>query len=302
MIRGLVFLSAVLWAAGTFAADAPFLWKVQGAKATHYLMGSVHLLPKSAYPLPAEVERAYAETSALVLETDLDAVGAPAAQKQILSAARGAQKLRDEIGPEMYARLQTQLETLDLNPRLCDDFKPWFCSLTMSVLAFQKLGMNPDRGVDVHFFNRAEKDGRPMRWLEQPEQQMALFAGMDAQMSRSFLQSALEELEDPGRSPQALIDAWMQNDVAGIGTMVAEMRADHPALYARLLADRNREWLPQLEEIFGSDKPQMVLVGAAHLVGPDGLVTQLTQRGWRLQRQGTAASELRDLPEPALEP
>ena len=44
----------LLFSAGALAAgDAPFLWQVKGAKTTHYLMGSMHLLPASAQPLAA---------------------------------------------------------------------------------------------------------------------------------------------------------------------------------------------------------------------------------------------------------
>lgn len=282
LARKLAFLVLALpwWPAQ--AADAPFLWEVQGAEATHYLMGSVHLLPPSAYPLHPALEQAYAATTGLVLETDLSAVGAPKAQRRMLAAGRAVRPIAEEIGPELHERLQARIASLQVNESLCEELKPWFCALSISVLAFQRAGMSPDRGLDAHFYRRALDDGRPLLWLEAPEQQIALFADMTPQMGLHFLHSAIEELESPQRGPEALIRYWQENDLEGMAGLVAEMHEDHPELHARVLADRNRAWLPRLTTLFKAKEPQLVIVGAAHFVGPDGLLVLLPQHGVRL--------------------
>jgi uncharacterized protein YbaP (TraB family) len=46
-----------------------------------------------------------------------------------------------------------------------------------------------------------------------------------------------------------------------------------------MLVDRNKKWMPTILEYFKTAAVEYVLVGAAHLVGEDGLLQQLEQRG-----------------------
>jgi uncharacterized protein YbaP (TraB family) len=50
------------------------------------------------------------------------------------------------------------------------------------------------------------------------------------------------------------------------------------------VAGRNRNWLPQLEELLAGGEPAMAVVGALHLVGNDGLISQLRARGYRVEQ------------------
>ena len=63
--------------------------------------------------------------------------------------------------------------------------------------------------------------------------------------------------------------------------MVMDMRANYPKLHARLLADRNRAWIAPLKQIFASERSHLVLVGAAHMLGPEGLIALLSDAGYR---------------------
>ena len=47
---------------------------------------------------------------------------------------------------------------------------------------------------------------------------------------------------------------------------------------------RNRRWVPQIEECLSQQKC-FVVVGAAHLVGPDGLVAMLRAKGYTVKQQ-----------------
>ena len=50
-------------------------------------------------------------------------------------------------------------------------------------------------------------------------------------------------------------------------------------MYQRLLVDRNRNWLPKIEALFARPGRAFVVVGAAHLVGPDGLLATALGKG-----------------------
>src|SRR6266571_4418326 len=47
------------------------LWKVQGKENAVYLLGSIHLLKKEDYPLPAPLEAVFSDSKIAVFETDI---------------------------------------------------------------------------------------------------------------------------------------------------------------------------------------------------------------------------------------
>lgn len=261
------------------ANDAPFLWKVQGGGATHYLLGSMHLMPGSAYPLPASIQHAYAQTRGLILETDPAALEAPELQARMVDAGVTGRGLVKEIDSALYARVRRQAQASDLPPTVCDRFKAWFCALSLTLYEFQRAGMEPKFGIDQHFYRRARADRRPVSWLEEADTQFRLFSNMDATVSAQFLASSLDDLSQEQWSPAALMEVWRDNDSPALAALLESTRRDFPQTYARLLSDRNRAWMHTLVERLQGRTPQLVVVGAAHLVGPDSVVAMLKAHG-----------------------
>jgi uncharacterized protein YbaP (TraB family) len=60
---------------------------------------------------------------------------------------------------------------------------------------------------------------------------------------------------------------------------------DSPELYQRLLVERNHNWIPRVERCLKEKSACFVVVGAAHLVGPDGLPTLLAKLGYKVTQQ-----------------
>lgn len=272
-------------------AAAPFLWEVHGRSATHYLLGSVHLLPQAAHPLPKALEDAYARADTLVFESDLGALDAPEMQKDLLAAARVDGGLAAEIPKALYERVQARARAYGLTANVCDPYAAWFCALTFDVFSFHEQGFDAALGLDQTFFQRAVDDNKTIEWFEAPREHLRLFSAMGAPMGREFLAATLDEADDPGEQPEALFKAWQAGDVAFVETLVVEMRRDFPDLYERLLAARNRAWLPGLVARLDSGTPQLVVVGAAHLVGADGLLAALRARGFDVRAYGATAPE-----------
>jgi uncharacterized protein len=63
----------------------------------------------------------------------------------------------------------------------------------------------------------------------------------------------------------------------------AELKAE-PQMYQRLLVDRNKAWLPKIEALFTRSGHALVVVGAAHLVGADGVVAMLKAKGYTVEQ------------------
>jgi len=283
------------------AADAPFLWQVEGPKATHYLLGSVHLLPEAAGDLPAGIQDAYDASDSVVFETDIGALQQPQVQIAMMAAARSQQGLKAEIGEKMYAQLVKHAAHIGMPVSACDPFRPWFCAMTLEVFSYRKAGFSGDNGIDRQIYGWAHEDGKDVRWLEQPAVHVGLFTSMSDALSREFLASALDDSGgDAGDDPGELLRAWKDNDFDAIETLDKQLKAGYPEVYQHLLSERNRSWMPQLKRLMDGAEPQLVVVGAAHLVGPDGLVAQLRARGYKVLPYVAIESQLMTMDRPPL--
>ncbi len=58
-----------------------------------------------------------------------------------------------------------------------------------------------------------------------------------------------------------------------------------PETMDMLLGDRNRNWLPGIEAMLVTAEVELILVGALHLAGEQGLLAQLRKRGYKLEQQ-----------------
>lgn len=304
--RGLLccmLLLCTTFAAGgaSASADAPFLWQVQGPKTTHYLLGSVHLLPDAAEDLPSGIQDAYDASQGVVFETDIGAIEQPQVQIALLAAARSKQGLKAEIGDKMYADLARHAAHIGMPVTACDPFRPWFCAMTLEVFSYRKAGFSGDNGIDKQIYGWARQDDKDVRWLEPPAAHIGLFTGMSDALAREFLASALDDSAgDAGDDPAELLRAWKDNDVGAIETLDKQLKAGYPGVYQHLLSDRNRNWQPQLKRLLDGGEPQLIVVGAAHLVGPDGLITQLRARGYKVLPYVAIESQLVTMNRPPL--
>jgi len=261
---------------------APFLWEVQGPKVRHFVLGSVHLLPPSARPLPRALDAAYAATQALVVETDLEALASPEMQGRMLGAAREDRPggLRAQIGRSLYKKLQKRARALGMPAQdVCADLRAWFCALALELYPFQQAGFSVEYGIDHHYFSLARDDARPVISLETPEFQVALFAQMPEALGKQMLAATLDEATYESQTPEELHRMWRAGDLGTLEQVVGDLRRRYPELYARILADRTRVWADPLAERMKLEVPMLVIVGAAHLPGADGLLALLKARG-----------------------
>ena len=65
--------------------------------------------------------------------------------------------------------------------------------------------------------------------------------------------------------------------------MIEEEKSS-PEVYQAVYFDRNMKWLPQIESFMGQKENYLVIVGVGHLVGEDGLVKLLADKGHTVRR------------------
>jgi uncharacterized protein len=287
-------LSAILPVACLIAAGAAaqtrghsFLWKVQSGANVMYLAGSVHALTADAYPLNPAYQRAFDASSTLVEEIDLAEADPLSGGLGLL--ARGmyqdGRTFSSAVSKDTAALVAERLKGTPLALELIQPMKPWMVMLMLEALGAQSAGLDPELGLDKHFYNLATSAGKQVIGLETVEYQIDRFDKMPDAMQEQLLRSELAEMETEKTSLRALLTAWQTGDAPAIEKMLLTSFADNPAAYNSLITERNRNWMPQLDACLKRPSPCFVIVGAAHVVGPQGLLAMLRQRGYRIEQQ-----------------
>ena len=81
-----------------------------------------------------------------------------------------------------------------------------------------------------------------------------------------------------------LLDAWSAGDPAAIASIAFDSMS--PEEKQTILDDRNRTWVPKIEKMLNEKRTFFITVGAAHLVGPDGVPNLLRHAGYRVEGPG----------------
>jgi len=224
----------------------------------------------------------------VVFELSPQDMESPQLASKLMAGAmrRDGKPLRETLDPALWARLQAYADSNGLPLAQMQVMRPWFVGLTISITEMTRSGLDPKLGLDRHFMERAQKAGKPGQGLETMDAQVQVFAGMSDAEQVQMLAEALDEAEAGSAQTQELHDLWRrgQNTVL-LERMATEMRRDYPALYKRINTDRNDAWVPQLEKFLAPGQGDtLVVVGALHLLGPDGVVEKLRAKGYKVER------------------
>jgi uncharacterized protein len=149
---------------------------------------------------------------------------------------------------------------------------------------WQKAGFDPQLGLDKHFYDQAKSDGKTTQGLETAEYQISRLDDMTLEQQEHLLSESLKDIDAERANMAKLVEAWRVGDGPGVERIVLSELKQEPLLYQRLLVERNRNWLPRIEALFSRQKHALVVVGAAHLVGPDGLLAMLKAKGYTVEQ------------------
>jgi len=303
-LRGLLSLAVGLaFACATTPAPEPavetgqlFLWSVERADGTGgvaHLFGTVHLSQAALHFDPA-VERALAEAETLVLEVDPSELQSAATQQTALRMGtfEDGRSLDQVIGAESWDLLSQRATALGLEADGFRAFEPWFALLQLQAYSLAQQGFEPERGAEVGLAGQAIELSMPTIGLETVEDQFGAFdtlpLALQTQLLRGYLMG--NESAEPATSDNGLpllLDAWSKGDVDRVEAEVFEGLARDPGLepfYENIYFRRNREMALQIAGFLDTGGSWFVAVGAAHMVGAEGIPRLLTEYGYRVER------------------
>ncbi len=278
-------LAAVLAFAPPASAE-PALWKVQGAHATVYLFGTVHVLKPGTQWRSPKVEAAF-KASGVLWEEIKDSDDPAAIQPLVLKyGVDPANPLSGKLDDAGKARLATAETSLGLPPAQLEVLRPWMAGLTLSLVPIEKAGYDPKSGVDIALKALATEQGKPTQGFETMEQQVRFFADLPQPLEVEYLLSTLDDLSKGTAELDDMVDAWAAGDTGRLEEILnGDLKDSYPDLYRILLAQRNQAFADRIETLLKGDGVVFVAVGAGHLVGADSVQADLSRHGFTAVRQ-----------------
>jgi uncharacterized protein len=263
----------------------PALWKVADADTTIYLFGTIHLLPDSLKWQSPRIVAAERASSALVLETILDAD--PRATAAIMAALATSPRLPpvlDRVPADKRAALKAAADNAGLKLATLDGLETWAVALTLSAVGLRSVDATHESGVEQILLRQFRKARKPVSGLETPVEQLGMFDTLPPAAQLHFLLSVIDDKSDAQVDFTALITAWTHGDLAQIALSADDELKFSPELADALIRQRNLRWARWIRTRMARPGTIFVAVGAGHLAGPHALGSMLRAQGLAVTR------------------
>lgn len=256
----------------------PFVWVAEKDGHSTTLLGTIHAGVDAKDRLPLWVWNRLETAKTVAIEADpLD----PALSAWTLRAADGP-TLREELGEAYWARLVELMGKKHLA----------VSGLSSTALVAAQMSGYGNRveetlAMDFALLGRAKKLDKAVVFLETATAQSDM---LKRQFSLEALKLLIERYQDLPRINRAFFRAYEDGNAGEfdeLGREAFSKQVADPAalekLISELLVERNRAWVPRIEELHAKGDA-FVAVGALHLVGKDNVLDLLVERGYRIRR------------------
>lgn len=282
LIPRIIVLSSLLF---SLACQAASVWQVSKNDKHFYLAGTVHLLSADDYPLPTAYDTAYNNSQHLLFETDLAALTSPEGLNDLLqkNSYPAGQSLKTAMSASGYQALQQYCQDNAIPLAQIEQFKPAFAAMLLTTFELQKRNAAQD-GVDAVYQQKAIADNKRYAGLETTAEHIGVLTALNKLEADNLILTTINDLSKLDQQLNQMKTAWRSGDAEQLTTLFVEDLKRTPQIYDIMLKKRNHAWLPQLEKLTKHTETTMVLVGALHLAGEDGLLKLLQAKGFHIQQ------------------
>lgn len=278
-------LSPAVW-------SEPLLWQVENPRTGQklYLFGSIHFGSDDLYPLSASVMEAFRQSEALAVEVDLLATD-PQYMSRLLSRVGHNPEgvtLESLMSPEDWSLLVGVARDHQISEQGFQKLKPWLAAVQLAAMQMRASGFDENAGIDRYFLRMAREQENPKQVieLESLDSQLKIFSRLSLQEQLVFLRQTLDEFSRGADYLSQIANAWQAGDEELLQALIGGAFTGTPeseAMYRVIFTDRNLQMAAAVEGLLERGQTAFVVVGVGHMVGGDGLVALLQQRGFHIQ-------------------
>jgi uncharacterized protein YbaP (TraB family) len=256
----------------------PALWVIKDEDTTIYLFGSVHVLKPGLGWFDDGVKTAFDSSDQLVLEL----VEPPAAEVQALfgklAMDQQGKTLRSKMNDADRAVYDAAMGKLGIPAPAFDPFEPWAAGMTLSLMAIQKAGYEPNSGVETQLTAAAKVSKKPIIGLETAEFQLGIFDTLPEADQITFLVETAKMIDDTNSMMEKMVNMWGSADTESLAQLMNEGLTSR-TLYDALLTNRNANWAKWISAQMKKPGVTFMAVGAGHLAGSTSVQALLPAYG-----------------------
>lgn len=274
--------------------SGPLFWEVntKDGDGRLYVLGSIHVADDSSYPLRKPITDAFSSSDALAVEADIvtfesDLSAQIKCIKEIMYL--DGTTIADHVPKEIYDGAVALLKKHNLYMQQYDYYKPVLWTSMMDNIIVGMTGLDPNKGIDRYFLDRAKKEGKEILEVESAFFQYQMLGAFSDGLQSYMLQSYVEDtkLEEQAEELKALYADWKAGKPVGeYSKPDADLSEEETAWQLEynqaMLIDRNRGMANKALEYLRSGQTVFFVVGAAHMTGDDGVVALLREKGCRV--------------------
>lgn len=290
----------------------PAMWKVEDQNGNFiYMFGTIHAADDDASIMPDYFEAAYNESRAIAVEADVsdimnDATLTSSLMKYMMYS--DGTKIQDHISTETYNAVSKVLkDNFSMYVENAYDYMTpiaWAYALESAVI--EKVGLDIKKGIDTVTINRAKNDGKEVLEVESVESQAEMLGRLSENVSEIVLvpYSTQEGFDKQVDSLKKLYGDWKNGneileeelDVSSLTDMDEKLKKEIEYYNDEMLGKRNPLMADKAEEYIKAGKKVLVMVGAAHFYGDNGLINLMQKRGYTVTRISPDSTALSSLP------
>jgi uncharacterized protein YbaP (TraB family) len=267
------------------------VWRVRGAANTVYLAAASHLVATNEIPFPSSYYAAYQDVKEVWVEADpLSFYGTWLVASMLPSATVFLVKniseftcpkgrtLADYVSPDTARRLREHYGK---------DYANKARFMPLGLLFMNEFSADTSEtvgGPDDLFALLAHRDSKPIHSLDNRTAAQLAVPAMKTMLDQTRTELSKRGADDVVKEKilehKEERDDWRYGDVSAAAKEMAEMKSQVPTLYAQLLPERNQRWLRPITHALAGKRNVLVIVGALHLAGEDGLIELLRKAGY----------------------
>ena len=278
-------------AQGEAAASHGFLWEATRGAERVWLLGAIHVGRPAAAATYRADRPGLRDAQVFAFEANVfDARASLAATQRRAMYPEGAPGLDAYVDADLLVRVERLLAGSAGGLSACCRMKPWMLANTLVVLESMRAGLNPADGSEAQLYRLALATGRPVVEIESVDEQLRLFDEAPLPVQLDYLRHTVEAIEDGSSRAdiERLVGAWERSDAAVLQRQLEQMmRSDRAAqrfVAERIIRGRHPKMVAAIERFAASGRLHLVVVGALHYFGPDGLLQMLRDRGYSVTR------------------
>lgn len=267
------------------------LWRIEKPDiAPSYLMGTMHISDPRISQLSAQAKDAIAHSKSVALEVaDLSdkAVAAAMAHAQGLIAYTDGKTLKAQLSADEFKKVEHVVTQAGMPKNVAAVLRPWMISMLLATSDCERKQVAAGAKVlDLQVAAEAQKDGLTVTGLETIEKQLNALASIPDDQQIAMLKVGLKYDERSDDMMETLVQMYLKREIGAAMPFQLALAAEagvSPAAFdgfkKALLLDRNAGMRDAAVPLIEKGNA-FIAVGALHLVGSNGLVALLRERGY----------------------